>query len=110
MPEPRFVSASPWGENQIASWRTQGYALVNGLIPENLVEELAEAAAKRYPAPGTEEAATIADFGSGGALTFPSQVKSLNELTLNENLLEAIAVLLNRTIEDLRLTQSDLST
>ncbi|MFP6809163.1 MAG: phytanoyl-CoA dioxygenase family protein [Pseudomonadales bacterium] len=95
-------------DGQVSQWQNQGFALVQGLIPAPLIHALTEAAQSRYPEPGTIEAAKIADFGSAGDLTFPSQVSSLNKVTLHEPLLSAIGQLLGENVEDLRLTQSDL--
>ncbi len=95
-------------DDQVTSWRDRGFTFVSGLLPRELVAELARDAAGHYPQPGSEEANGIADFGSGGALTFPSPVASLNRVTLHENLLAAIAALLGTSMTDIRLTQSDL--
>ena len=92
----------------IESWREQGYTFVSGLLPDTLIEALKNAAAAKYPKPDSDEAKSIADFGSGGALTFPSQTSALNDVTLHKSLLGAIADLLGTQVVDLRLTQSDL--
>ena len=93
---------------QVRRWRNEGFVFVNGVFPDTLIETLGAAAGEKYPAPTSSDADAIADFGSAGALTFPSQVTSLNELTLHEGFLECIAQLLAEPVENLRLTQSDL--
>ena len=112
MNESRQVYASPCtGElidAQIRQWRTEGYTFVAGMIPDELIAELRAAAVEKYPEPGSPEAEAVRDFGSFGALNFPSQTSALNELTLHPNLLKAVADLLGTEIIDLRLTQSDL--
>ena len=110
----RWIEATPAasaGEaaleaDQIASWRSRGFALVSGLLPEPLVDALVAAAAERFPSPGSEEAKKIADFGSN--LNFPSTIEAFNELTLHPRLLGAVSELLDVSITDLRLSQSDL--
>jgi len=104
-------AADPGGaltDQQVAQWRDEGYTLVNGVIPAETIEDLRKAALAQFPVPGSPEAASIADFGSAGAFTFPSQVPAFNALTLDETLLDAVAQLLDTNAEDLRLTQSDL--
>lgn len=108
----QYIQASQCGgaltQAQIEQWRSQGFALVSGLLPRTLIDALRTAAAATYPDPGSTEAAQIKDFGSNGALTFPSETKELNELTLHPNLLGAMAALLSESVSDIRLTQSDL--
>lgn len=93
---------------QVNQWKTEGYTLVSGLLPAELITTLAQAALDKYPAPDSEAATKIADFGSSGELTFPSQVAALNNATLHENLLAAISQLLGVPVDDLRVCQSDL--
>jgi len=94
--------------NQIKQWREQGYTFVNGLTDPEIISKLARSAAKFFPEPGTTAAANISDFGSTGAMNFPSQVESLNQVTLDESLLQAVATLLGDPVTDIRLTQSDV--
>lgn len=93
---------------QVRQWQTEGYLFVADLFPRDLIADLTAAASSHYPKAGSAEAADFADFGSGGALTFPSQVEVLNEVTLHHSLLEAISQLLSVPVAELRLTQSDL--
>jgi hypothetical protein len=110
----RWIDATPaagageavLGADQVASWRSRGFALVSGLFPEPLVAALVAAATERFPSPDSEEAKKIADFGSN--LNFPSTIDAFNELTLHPRLLGAVSELLDVTIADLRLSQSDL--
>ena len=96
------------GEQQIAQWREAGFTFVSGLFPPELIAKLNDAAREKYPEPDSEEADKMADFGSAGQLNFPSQVASLNQVTLYEPLLNAIGQLLSEPVSNLRLTQSDL--
>ena len=56
---------------QVRSWREQGFVLVDGLIPIDLISELLDAAVSRFPAADSNEAADLNDFGGG--MTFPDQ-------------------------------------
>ena len=82
-------------EAEVSRWQKEGYALISDLFPAELISELRSAALEAYPAPGSEEAEAISDFGSFGSFNFPSQSKALNEITLYEPLLNAIGQLLN---------------
>lgn len=94
--------------DQVSQWQAEGYTLVSGLLPDELITRLQSAALEKFPAPDSEVAAKIADFGSSGEFTFPSQVAALNDATLHENLLTAISQLLGVPASDLRISQSDL--
>jgi hypothetical protein len=102
-PSKREISAE-----QVDQWREEGYTFVSDLLPPDLVSELAEIAKASVPEPGSIEAGNIADFGSGGRLTFPSEKSAFNDITLNETLIKAIARLLGVNAEEIRLSQSDL--
>ena len=93
---------------QVEQWQAEGYTLVSGLLSGELIATLRQAALDKFPAPDSEAAAKIADFGSSGDLTFPSQVAALNDVTLHENLLAAISQLLGVPVSELRISQSDL--
>lgn len=93
---------------QVDSWRTHGFAFVEGLFPLDLITRLASDASTRFPAAGTPDAERIADFGSAGQLNFPSRSDAFNAVTLHPRLLGAISQLLGVAAVDLRLTQSDL--
>ncbi|MEM8924079.1 MAG: hypothetical protein AAGD35_11310 [Actinomycetota bacterium] len=97
---------APLSPSQIERWRTAGYALVDGLLPDDLVEAVAAFGHERFPAPETREAAEFRNFGS--AVVFPTQNEAFDHLTLHPRLLAAIGQLLGRRPADLRLTQSDL--
>lgn len=91
----------------VDQWRERGFAIVDGLIPLDLIETLRERATERFPTPGTPEAQKFADFGS--AMVFPCDgIPAFNQLTLHPRLLHAAAQLLGVDVEGLRLTQSDL--
>jgi hypothetical protein len=90
----------------ILSWREKGFAFASELFEEPLLEQLQAAAVKNFPRVGTPESEQFTNFG--GALHFPSSLKSLNDLTLHPRLLSAVSELLAVPASDLRLTQSDL--
>lgn len=92
--------------HQVDQWRTEGYALVDGIFDPEAVSQLRSEATARFPKPGTVEAAAINDFGS--ALTFPATVDVFNRITLDGRLLTAIGQLLDVPVSGLRLSQSDL--
>ena len=95
-------------QGQIEQWREQGYCLADELLPGALLRELAEAAAAAFPAPGSDAAAGIVQFGSEQRLVFPSRVSAVNDVTLHPNLLAAVAALLDVPVSEVRLTQSDV--
>jgi hypothetical protein len=93
---------------QIESWRTRGFALVDGVIPQELLKRVIRDADAEFPAADSEEAASIADFGSRGHFVFPARSAAANEITLHPRLLGAVAELLDVPVRQLRLSQSDL--
>jgi len=111
-PESVTVSAdaeeSVLSKRQIGSWREAGYALVDGLFPDDLIRSLRADAESAYPPPGSSAAQEIKDFGSEGGFVFPSGSSAFNRATLHPTLLRAVAELLGTKVSDLRLTQSDL--
>lgn len=106
--EPTTVDAvsSKLTDMQVRSWREQGFVLVDGLIPIDLISGLLGAAVSRFPAAGSNEAADLNDFGGG--MTFPDQNPLFNLLSLHPHLLGAASQLLGVPVSELRLTQSDL--
>lgn len=104
-------SLSPEGQLRpaaIQSWREKGFALVNNLLPTDLLTELKQDAESFYPRPGSEEASQFRDFGSSQRFVFPAESAPCNEVTLHPALLGAVADLLGVSVMDIRLTQSDL--
>lgn len=93
---------------QVAQWRRSGYLLVDGLFPDHLIAQLRADAQAEFPEPGSTEARALTDFGSEGAFVFPSTSVAFNAVTLHPNLLAALAQLLDTSVSNLRLTQSDL--
>ena len=112
MNENRLVYPTPFlgklSDDQVNLWQSEGFAFISGMLPKELIASVRSAAGSKYPEAGTPEAESISDFGSFGALNFPSQVSALNELTLHPRLLQSVADLLATAVTDLRLTQSDL--
>ena len=108
-----WIDATPTADGalthaQVDSWRTRGFAFVSNLFQHELVAALKSDATRSFPPPGSPDAARIADFGSGGRMTFPSQSDTFNAVTLHPRLLAAIGALLDVPTSELRLTQSDL--
>ena len=110
----RFVAAEPvhrgahtvLGDDVVASWRRRGFSFVRGLFADDLLARLYDEARAVVAPPGST--AAEGKRGFGGNLVFPSTIAELNEVTLCEDLLRAVAELLGTEVEDLRLTQSDL--
>ena len=76
---------------QVESWRSAGFLLLDGLFPDDLIATLATDAKAAYPKPGTTDARSITDFGSEGDFVFPSGSTAFNTVTLHLRLLGAIA-------------------
>lgn len=93
---------------QVAAWRERGFALVDGVLPMELVQRARADAAAAFPAPGSAESEAVNDFGSGGRMEFPAPSAAVNALTLHPRLLRAVAQLLGVETTSLRLTQSDV--
>lgn len=102
------VTAFRLSQGQISQWREQGYTLVNGLIAASLQQQLLDLADATFPKAGSMAADKVTDFGSDGALVFPSRHTIFNEISLDLVLLQAVADLLDTEIANLRITQSDL--
>jgi ectoine hydroxylase-related dioxygenase (phytanoyl-CoA dioxygenase family) len=107
--EPTQASTDPpLTVDQVAGWRERGFALVDGVIPDALLECAIADARAAFPEPGSEASSRVTDFGSGGRMTFPARSEAVNSMTLHPRLLCAVAQLLDVEVADLRLTQSDL--
>ena len=100
MPTPVSPDNKLLTTEQVAMWKDNGYCLVNGLLNNSLLEQVIEDATEHY-----EGRKTAATFGSDGQMEFPTEFKSVNELTLNENILNAVEQLIGK---DYVLSQSDL--
>lgn len=100
------ASGEPLAAADVERWRRHGFALVDGVLPTDLVAALRSAATEHFPAAGSDEADRMNDFGS--AVNFPNRLAGFNEITLHPRLLAAVAQLLGREIAGLRLSQSDL--
>ena len=107
-PSPVPPDGTPLASEQVASWRERGFALVDDLLPADLLDRARKYALETFPPPESRAADGLRDFGSGGRLQFPSPSAALNEITLHPRLLGAVAQLLDVPVHELRLTQSDL--
>ena len=110
-PSPARPPAHPAGvltREQVASWREHGFALVDGVLPKELLECVRREAEAVFPAAGSPEADAVNDFGSLGKMAFPASSAAANALTLHPRLLGSVGELLGVDACDLRLTQSDL--
>lgn len=115
----RYVDATPARHDddepltpeQVESWRSDGFTLVDGVVPETLIAELQAAAEAEFPSVGADTAnadptGSVAELGS--AVNFPARLSGFNEATLHPRLLGAVGQLLGREPSGLRLSQSDL--
>ena len=80
---------------QIKNWHHQGFCLVDGVWPNELIRQAV-----------TGLTATGLEPGMGQGKEFPSDLESLNEITLHPRLLRAIAQLLNTDESSIRLQES----
>ncbi len=101
-------SQAPLTQEQVKQWQHSGFALVSGLFEAELITAVTHQAEMHYPDANSERAGAFNDFGSAGALNFPTKEPALNALTLAPRLLNAVAQLLDTQVPQLRLTQSDL--
>lgn len=95
-------------DEHIRSWRNKGFALVHDLLPHSLLAALKQDALGFYPEPNTTASEGYNDFSSGQSFVFPSRSTAFNAISLHPALLQAVADLLDVSVLELRLTQSDL--
>ena len=93
---------------QRESWRQAGFALVDGLLPDDLINEAGALARETFPLLSRAEREGITDFGSRGSMEFPTGHGPVDAITLHPRMLAAVAELLDTPVRELRLTQSDL--
>jgi len=95
---------------QITSWKEQGFALVDDIVPCELLQNVLRYANSIYPAPGSKETANMdSGIGSGQRVVFPAQhSEDFNNIVLHPRLLRAVSQLLGEPEEHLRLTQAEL--
>ncbi len=105
--EPGTESGLALHAEQVRSWRENGFALVDGLFPAELVERARAESAPLFPAAGSPESEAVTDYGSKGIMEFPTPSDAINEITLHPRLLGAVSQLLGVRVRDLRLTQSE---
>jgi hypothetical protein len=104
---PETNGGLPLHEEQIRSWRENGFALVDGLFALDLIELARAESMPFFPSPRSDESEAVTDYGSGGAMEFPTPSNAINEITLDPRLLGAVSQLLGVHVWDLRLTQSE---
>lgn len=90
-------------EDQIKSWREKGFAVVDGLLSDELIKAVYEESFEEL-----KEAPDRANFGSGGTFEYPTGRVACDEVTLHPRLLQAASELLNVKVKDLRLALSDI--
>lgn len=94
-------------EEQVRSWRENGFALVDGVFPRDLIGRARAESLPFFPAAGSPESEAVTDYGSQGTMEFPTPSDAINEITLHPRLLAAVSQLLGLRVQDLRLTQSE---
>jgi hypothetical protein len=105
--EPNAAGAPVLFDEQVRSWREHGFALVDGLFSSDLIGRARDECLPFFPAPGSVESDAVTDYGSQGAMEFPTPSDAINQITLHPRLLAATAQLLGVRVWDLRLTQSE---
>lgn len=92
--------------DQIKTWREAGFVFLKGVFPPRIIDTLRFEAHKRFPAVDSPDSKRVRGFGSN--IVFPSDISEHNLVTLDPTLLQAVAQLLDCTVDNIRLTQSDL--
>lgn len=105
--EPGTAGGLSLHAEQVRSWRENGFALVDGLFPADLIERARAESVPLFPTAGSPESEAVTDYGSEGLMEFPTPSDAINEITLHPRLLGAISQLLGVRVRDLRLTQSE---
>jgi hypothetical protein len=90
-------------DEQVSSWREKGFALVDDLLPNELVDKVAQQAIDCL-CPLKD----VNDFGSNGLMEYPTGLEDIDEITLHPRIIGAAAQLLNIQVRDLRMIQSDI--
>lgn len=93
---------------QVQQWREQGYVLVDGVLPEELVEQTAAELTSIFgvqeewrDASGAIDFAKLPkDFGSAGRTEFPTGHRAMDLVALHPRLLQACAELLGCSLAD----------
>jgi len=98
--------SSDLSDEAATQWAENGFCLVDSLLPIELLERVKQVASSFFPAPGSDKAKSMTDFGGG--LSFPSTFDSVNEIPLHPNLLRAVGRLLHAEPCDIRLTQAEV--
>ena len=87
---------------QVESWRERGYAVVDGLLPADIVSGCATEAMETIGASSDSK-----NFGSpGGVMEFPTGLKACDEVPLHPRILSAAAQVLGCEARELRLVHS----
>ena len=88
-------------EKIVQEWREIGFALVDGLLPDELVDAAARELMNEIA--GDDSLKSKKDFGG---IVFPfAHGSALNAITIHENLISIVSKLLKT--DDIRLTQAD---
>jgi len=106
---PSAESAAVLTVEQVDSWKSAGFCLVNGVLPQDLVE-LVQNNCAHPPVLEGESGIGLKDNGFNGLL-FPcldAQHACLNEVTLHARVITACSQLLSCAPSELRLSQSEL--
>ena len=91
----------------VATWRENGYCLVDGVFPSELLELVIKDCQSVFPPPLSEEAKKINYYG--GFVNFPSTYDSVNQVALHPRIMNAVAQLFGvPDLTDCRLTQTEV--
>jgi hypothetical protein len=102
---PASLSECPLTEDQIFSWKNRGYALVDGVLPMDLLNEVKSDACSLFPKPGSDESKKFTDFG-GADFAFPSpKSPAMNQVPLHPRILRCVSSLLDVDVSEIRLSK-----
>jgi hypothetical protein len=96
-------------QSAVESWRREGYALVDDLLPAELLQAVKNDALSVCPEwdmKKNPENPPITDFGGSG-LNFPSTFDSINRIALHPTIQNIVSNLLLSSPMDVRLTQCE---
>lgn len=104
--EPTICENGRLAAMDVERWKEEGYCLVDGLLPIEILHEVFSDASSRFPAPGSVEAKAVTEFGGG--LSFPCTYSSVNSVALHANLQRAVSQLLSIEPSEIRLSQCEV--
>eukprot|EP01135_Chromosphaera_perkinsii_P007520 Nk52_evm4s913 gene=Nk52_evmTU4s913 len=94
---------------QVQQWCENGFCLVEGVFPAEIIDTALEDLKKAFPEPNSvqdaDQLAKTQDFGSGDVFEFPTSSKACNDIAFHPRMLRAVSQLLQCSDDKIRLTQ-----